>query len=279
LIGGIIIFSEDITARKAANEKLDQLNAGLERRVIERTGELEAANTELNAFSYTVSHDLRAPLRTVNGFAKLMLDRYGLQVPVDIEAREYLELIRQGGQQMEQLIDDLLAFSKFSRQSMNRQAVNCVELVQAVLDQSVPQRESRRMEINVGDLPVCQADAALLKQVWVNLISNAIKYTRGRDKAVIEIGCQHRDNENVYFVRDNGAGFDMQHVNKLFGVFQRLHGADEFEGTGVGLAIVQRIVNRHGGRIWAEAAVGCGATFYFTLESDSKAFTSLAPRE
>jgi PAS domain S-box-containing protein len=276
-IGGIIIFSEDITARKTATEKLDQLNAALEQRVIERTGELKAANTELKAFSYTVSHDLRAPLRTVNGFAKIMLDRYGLQVPVDVEAREYLELIRQGGQQMEQLIDDLLAFSQFSRQAMNRKVVNCVELVQSVLDQSLPQREGRRIEISVADLPACQADAALLKQVWVNLISNAIKYTRGRDEAVIEIGCQHRSNEIVYFVRDNGAGFDMQHVNRLFGVFQRLHGAEEFEGTGVGLAIVQRIVNRHGGRIWAEAAVGCGATFYFTLESATKAFAPLVP--
>jgi len=272
----------DFTERKRVegalrdrDEKLDQLNAALEQRVIERTGELEAANTELEAFSYTVSHDLRAPLRAINAFAKLMLDRYGLQVPVDAEAREFLELIRQGGQQMEQLIDDLLAFSQFSRQSMNRQAVNCGELVQAVLDQSVPQREGRRIDFNVGDLPACRADEALLKQVWVNLISNAIKYTRGRDETVIEIGCQHGSSEIVYFVRDNGAGFDMQYVNKLFGVFQRLHGADEFEGTGVGLAIVQRIVNRHGGRIWAEAAVGCGATFYFTLESDRKVLAPL----
>jgi PAS domain S-box-containing protein len=278
-IGGIIIFSEDITARKAANESLDQLNAALERRVIERTGELEAANTELKAFSYTVSHDLRAPLRAVNGFAKLMLDRYGLQVPVDIKAREYLELIRQGGRQMEQLIDDLLAFSQFIRQPMNRQVVNCVELVQAVLDESVPQRKGRRIEINVEDLPACQADPALLKQVWVNLISNAIKYTRGRDPANIEIGSQHRDSEIVYFIRDNGAGFDMQFVNRLFGVFQRLHGPEEFEGTGVGLAIVQRIVKRHGGRIWAEAAVGSGASFYFTLARESKISTSLAPGE
>ena len=278
-IGGIIIFSEDISARKTVNEKLDQLNAALERRVIERTGELEAANTELKAFSYTVSHDLRAPLRAVNGFAKLMLDRYGLQVSVDVRAREYLELIRQGGLQMEQLIEDLLTFSQIGRQAMSRQVVNCLALVQSVLDQSVPQWEGRRITINVGDLPACQADAALLRQVWVNLISNAIKYTRGCDMAVIDIGCQRRSNEIVYFVRDNGVGFDMQYKSKLFSVFQRLHGADEFEGTGVGLAIVQRIVNRHDGRIWTEAAVGCGATFYFTLESESNPSISQAVSE
>jgi PAS domain S-box-containing protein len=266
-IGGIIIFSEDVSDSKVASEKIRQLNAALEQRVIERTAELGAANQELEAFSYSVSHDLRAPLRAVNGFAKLVLDRFGSQVPVD--AREYLELILKGGQQMGQLIDDLLAFSQFSRQSMNRQIVNSVKLVQTVLDESVPQCEGRQIDFRVGALPPCQADSALLKQVWVNLISNAIKYSRGREPAVIEIGCERKNDENVYFVRDNGAGFDMRYMNKLFGVFQRLHGIDEFEGTGVGLAIVQRIVNRHGGRIWAEAAVGCGATFYFTLESSA----------
>jgi PAS domain S-box-containing protein len=265
-IGGIIIFSEDVSERKEAREKIHQMNVELEQRVIERTQQLETANKELEAFSYSVSHDLRAPLRAVNGFSKIVLDNFGSQVPVD--ARELLELVCKGADQMGELIDDLLAFSKFSRQAMSQQAVDCVKLVQTVLDNSVSQRQDRPIEIHVGNLPPCQGDAALLKQVWVNLISNAIKYTRGREPGVIEIGCERTNNENVYFVRDNGAGFDMQNAGKLFGVFQRLHGADEFEGTGVGLAIVQRIVNRHGGRIWAAAEVGRGATFSFTLERD-----------
>jgi light-regulated signal transduction histidine kinase (bacteriophytochrome) len=151
---------------------------------------------------------------------------------------------------------------------MKRQEVNSAKLVQIVLDESQSQREGRQIEWKVGNLPVCHGDPALLKQVWVNLICNAIKYTRGREPAVIEIGCNRKENENVYFVRDNGAGFDMKYADKLFGVFQRLHRADQFEGTGVGLAIVQRIVNRHGGRVWAEAEVNHGATFYFTLEGE-----------
>jgi light-regulated signal transduction histidine kinase (bacteriophytochrome) len=168
------------------------------------------------------------------------------------------------------LIDDLLAFSRLSRQSMNRHQMDTGKLTQEVLVELKPLMEGRQIEIKAGNLPACAGDRALLRQVWINLISNAIKYTQGRDLAIIEIGCSRNKGEDVFFVRDNGAGFDMKYVNKLFGVFQRLHRADEFEGTGVGLAIVQRIVHRHGGRIWAEAEVDRGATFHFTLEEKNK---------
>ena len=267
-IGGIIIFSEDITERKAARDKINQLNIQLEQRVVERTAELEAANKELEAFSYSVSHDLRAPLRAVNGFAEIVLEEYSHQLPE--ECRRYLERIRNGGQRMGDLIDDLLAFSRVNRKSVNRQIVDSIRLVQNALDELNPQREGREVEIKVGNLPPCHGDPALLKQVWVNLLSNAIKYSRGRKPAVIEIGSNHINCENVYFVKDNGDGFDMQYADKLFNVFQRLHNADEFEGTGVGLAIVQRIVHRHGGRVWAQAEVGHGAAFYFTIGGQNK---------
>jgi signal transduction histidine kinase/DNA-binding LacI/PurR family transcriptional regulator len=235
----------------------------LVQRVRERSAELEAANKELEAFSYSVSHDLRAPLRAIDGFSCILMEDYAPQLPSEVG--RYLKTIRESSQQMGHLIDDLLAFSRLSRQPLNKQPVAMDNLVRQALADLHAEQEGRHVEIVMGDLPPCQADPGLLRQVWINLLSNALKFTRGRDDARIEVGCTEQDGEQVYFVKDNGAGFDMQYVGKLFGVFQRLHRSEEYKGTGVGLAIVQRIVHRHGGRVWAEAAPSVGATFYFTL--------------
>jgi PAS domain S-box-containing protein len=256
----------DVEELKQAEVKIQQANNELEHRVILRTAELQAAYKELEAFSYSVSHDLRAPLRAVNGFARIVLNEFGPQLPAD--ALRYLERICGGAKRMGELIDNLLTFSRLGRQSMRHRDVDLAKLVQDVLDESAPQWEGRQIDIRVGNLPACRGDAALLRHVWVNLISNAIKYTGRRESAVIEIDCERKDNCNVFFVRDNGTGFNMQYSNKVFGVFQRLHRAEEFEGTGVGLAIVQRIIHRHGGSIWADAVEGQGATFYFSIEGE-----------
>jgi len=257
----------DVNELKQAEEKVLRLNTELECRVMERTAQLKAANQELEAFSYSVSHDLRAPLRAVNGFADMVLEDFSAQLPDS--GKHYLQRIQKGGQRMGHLIDDLLAFSRLSRQPVIRQPMEMGWLVQAALEELKPQQEGREFQIQAGHLTACHGDPALLKQVWINLLSNAIKYTRGRAPAVVEIGCYVDKGETVYFVRDNGAGFDMQFVDKLFGAFQRLHRFDEFEGSGIGLANVQRIVRRHGGRVWAEAQVDQGATFSFTL-ADTK---------
>ena len=268
-IVGASAVARDITERKRVEEEIRDLNATLERRVAERTAELEVANKELEAFSYSVSHDLRAPLRAVDGFSQAVLEDYGVQLPE--EGRQSLETIRRGAQRMGMLIDDLLAFSRLSRIPMTKQEIDTNKQVRTVLEGLSAQREGRQIKIHIGDLPACQGSPAMLDQVWVNLLSNALKYTRRCEEAVIEIGCKRENDEDVYYVRDNGVGFDMQYAHKLFGVFQRLHRADEFEGTGVGLAIVQRIIRRHGGRIWTDAALNRGATFYFTLKERSDA--------
>jgi hypothetical protein len=235
----------------------------LERHVRERTAELEAANRELEAFSYSVSHDLRAPLRAISAFSHLLVEEHSAQMSE--EGQRLLNRVTANTERMEQLIEDLLRFSRLGRQPLSKHSVNMSTLVRESLEELRKEQGHREIEVQVGDLPDCTGDPSLLKQVIVNLLSNAFKYTRDRERTVIEVACGQQEGEPVYVVRDNGVGFDMRYAGKLFGVFQRMHSAEEFEGTGVGLSIVQRIIQRHGGRIWAEAEVGKGAMFSFTL--------------
>jgi light-regulated signal transduction histidine kinase (bacteriophytochrome) len=238
------------------------------RRAQEKTVELEAANKELDAFSYSVSHDLRAPLRAIDGYSRMLEEDSGPSLGA--EGRRLLGVVRSSSRRMGQLIDDLLAFSRLGQQAPARAEIDMTRLAQSTAAELA--REYPAAGISVSELPPVLADHALLKQVWLNLIGNAFKYSSKRDGGRVEIGGKAEGAENVYWVRDNGVGFDMRYASKLFGVFQRLHGQDEFPGTGVGLAIVQRIVQRHGGRVWAQAAPGEGAMFYFTLaESDRPA--------
>jgi signal transduction histidine kinase len=230
----------------------------------EKNIQLQAAVSELDAFSYSVSHDLRTPLRAIDGFSRILLKQNGSNLSE--ESREYLQLVRDNTLQMGHLVDDLLAFARVNRTQLSKQRVPTRAIVERVVRKVQQGAEGRCVSVSVGDLPPVWGDAALLTQVFVNLIDNAFKYTRLRKDAIVEIGSRKIGDEQVFFVRDNGAGFDMQYADKLFGVFQRLHRAEDFEGTGVGLAIAQRIVQRHGGRIWAEAAVNQGATFNFTTE-------------
>jgi signal transduction histidine kinase len=257
--------------------QIQEQNDLLEKRVRERTAELESANDELEAFCSSAAHDLRTPLRAITGFAEVLLDPRANIASAD--AQRHLRMIRDGSGQMSALINDLLAFSRLGRQALSRQNVDLTALCRETYRDLESERRGRRVELRLPILPRAEADPALLRMVFVNLLSNALKYTRPRDSAVIEIGAtpESGGDATVYFVRDNGVGFDMRDAEKLFGVFQRLHHAHEFEGTGVGLATVRRIIDRHGGRIWAEATPDDGATFFFTLPPSSGEPAELTP--
>lgn len=256
-------LSSEIDERKQAENEIQRLNRELEQRVVDRTAQLEAANKELEAFCYSVSHDLRAPLRHIDGYVELLVSR--CRDGLSEKGLHYVDIIAASARQMGTLIDDLLQFSRTGRAEMHRENIDMNRALKEVRAMLQEDSDGRQIEWVVNDLPPVRGDYPLLRQVWANLLGNAVKYTRSREVARIEVRAHEDNGEIIFVVEDNGVGFDMQYVNKLFGVFQRLHTQEEFEGTGIGLATVQRIINRHGGRVWAEGELNRGARFYFTL--------------
>ena len=257
------INDHDITKQKEAEQEIRKLNTALEQRVRERTAQLQAANEELEAFSYSVSHDLRAPLRHITGYIEILQFEAGLKL--EESSKKHLKTITNSVKHMDELIDALLTLSRMGRTEMHCENVSLAALVEEARRELQREIEGRKIDWQVKNLSEVQGDPIMLRQVVVNLVSNALKYTRPRERAKIEIGTKSNGQETIFFIRDNGVGFDMQYADKLFGVFQRLHRLSEFEGTGIGLANVRHIIRRHGGRTWAESSVNVGATFYFSI--------------
>ena len=252
-----------VLSRALAIRHLRMENLDLERRLRERATELEIANEELESFSYSISHDLRTPLRAIRGFSGILIQEHWHNMPQ--EAQRLMNSIIRSAVRMEQLIEGLLRFARLIRQPLSKSDVNIEKIVLDAVEELRDGQGDRDISVTIGYLPNCEGDSALLNQVFINLLSNAFKYTLNTDESKVEIGCHDEGDSHVYFVRDNGVGFDMQYSDKLFGVFQRLHSVEEFEGTGVGLSIAHRIVQRHGGKIWADSEVGKGSTFYVSL--------------
>lgn len=273
---------DDFNSEKARSEQSQRALLNIledmdveKRKVAEVNQQLETVNKDLEAFTYSVSHDLRAPLRHMDGFSKLLLEEHSQELSE--EGRRHLARIREGALRMGSLIDDLLNLARVGRKELTPQLTALSSLVNEVLTDLKAETQGRQLEWKVGTLPFVECDPPLMKQVFVNLLSNALKFTRPRQPAVIEVGTLTRDGQSVIFVRDNGVGFSMKYADKLFAVFQRLHRPEDFEGTGVGLATVKRIIQKHGGRVWAEAALDRGATFYFTfgsMENDRQGFAA-----
>lgn len=257
------VFNHMLEQIEHQNSEIGRFNQKLAETIDERTQELEAANKELEAFSYSVSHDLRAPLRSINGYAKVLVE--DCHDKLDSTDMQALEVITRNASKMGNLIDDLLSFSRLGKQNLTKVSLSVESIARGAIEETQAKEEGRKADIHVDPLPDVKGDSSMLRQVFINLISNALKYSRKKEDPRVNIGSYRENGHVVYFVKDNGAGFDMKYYDKLFGVFQRLHNAADFEGTGVGLALVQRIIKKHGGKVWAEGKVDEGATFYFSV--------------